>query len=256
MRHVRVGGKLSQLRRVIREDGEYTSQRKTPEPRSEPADTRETVKQPKPAEPAWMGAYEALRHDWNTLIEDTRKAGIPLFYAKGYMDIVARVQTIAENPDIPAKLQAPLIQVLENHQRYLSTRKQILEYPGKAQRQMDARASLHDVAGAAAQAPWSCRVRDSLRPMNDAIAISPNRRTASEPYYRKSTRQQINARSLEQPQRHSPGPHCRRRCCFTRYRSAAGTVARVSVAPRRDMHMLRPRIGIGSHDRTADVRGA
>ena len=39
-----------------------------------------------------------------------------------------------------------MIQVLENHQHYLSTRKHILEYPGEAQRQMDARASLHDVA--------------------------------------------------------------------------------------------------------------
>ena len=145
--HARVEGKLSQLRRVIREDGEYTSQRKTPEPRSEPADTRETVEQPKPAEPAWMRAYEALRQDWNSLIEDTRKAGIPLFYAKGYMDIVARAQTIAENPDIPAKSQAPLIQVLENHQRYLSTRKQILDYPGEVERHMDVRASLQRDAG-------------------------------------------------------------------------------------------------------------
>ena len=39
-----------------------------------------------------------------------------------------------------------MIQVLENHQHYLSTRKHILEYPGEAQRHMDARASLHDVA--------------------------------------------------------------------------------------------------------------
>ena len=51
-----------------------------------------------------------------------------------------------ENPDIPAKSQAPLIQVLENHQHYLSTRKHILDYPGEAQRHMDARASLNDVA--------------------------------------------------------------------------------------------------------------
>ena len=55
---------------------------------------------------------------------------------------------IAENPDIPAKSRAPLIQVLENHQHYLSTRKQILEYPGEAQRHMDARASLQDAAAA------------------------------------------------------------------------------------------------------------
>ena len=142
----RVEGKLSQLRRVIREDGEYASQRKTPEPLGEPVDTRETVEQPEPAEPAWMPAYEALRQDWNSLIEDARQAGIPLFYAKGYMDIVPRIRELTENPDIPAKSQAPLIQVLENHQRFVSTRKHILDYPGEAERQMEARASLQDVA--------------------------------------------------------------------------------------------------------------
>ena len=36
--------------------------------------------------------------------------------------------------------------MLENHQRYLSTRKHILDYPGEAERHMDARASLQDVA--------------------------------------------------------------------------------------------------------------
>ena len=56
----RVERKLSRLRHTIREDGEYASQSKKPEPRSEPADTRETVEQPEPAEPAWMPAYEAL----------------------------------------------------------------------------------------------------------------------------------------------------------------------------------------------------
>ena len=35
--------------------------------------------------------------------------------------------------------------MLENHQHYLSTRKQILEYPGEAQRHMDARATLRNV---------------------------------------------------------------------------------------------------------------
>ena len=144
--HARVERELSsRLRQVIREDGEYASKVKTPEPHSEPADTREKIEQPEPATPAWMPAYETLRQDWNSLIEDARQAAIPLFYAKGYMDIVVRVQTIAENPDIPAKSRAPLIQVLENHQHYLSTRKYILEYPGEAQRHMDARATLRDV---------------------------------------------------------------------------------------------------------------
>ena len=39
-----------------------------------------------------------------------------------------------------------MIQALENHQRYLSTRKHILDYPGEAQRHMDARASLQHAA--------------------------------------------------------------------------------------------------------------
>ena len=142
----RVEGKLSQLRHVIREDGEYASQRKTQDPLGEPVDTRETVEQPEPAEPAWMPTYEALRQDWNSLIEDARQTGTPSFYAKGYMDIIPRIRELTENPDIPAKSRAPLIQVLENHQRYLSTRKHILDYPGEVERQMDARASLPDVA--------------------------------------------------------------------------------------------------------------
>ena len=144
----RVERELSQLRHVIREDGEYASQRKTPEPHSEPADTREKVEQPEPAKPAWMPAYEALRQDWNSLIEDARQAGIPLFYANGYIDIIPRIRGLMKNPDIPAKSRAPLIQVLENHQRYLSTRKHILDYPGEVERHMDARASLqHAAAG-------------------------------------------------------------------------------------------------------------
>ena len=142
---VRVERELSRLRRVIREDGEYASKVRKPEPHGGPAETRETVEQPEPAEPAWLPAYEAMHQDWNSLIEDARQAGIPLFYAKGYMDIISRVRELTENLDIPAKSRAPLIQVLENHQRYLSTRKHILDYPGEVERQMDARASLQDV---------------------------------------------------------------------------------------------------------------
>ena len=143
---VRVERELSRLSHVIRDDGEYASQVKIPESHSEPADTREKVEQAEPAKPAWMPAYEVLRQDWNSLIEDARQAGIPLFYANGYMDMIPRIRGLMENPDIPATSRAPLIQVLENHQRYLSTRKHILDYPGEAERHMDARAPLQDVA--------------------------------------------------------------------------------------------------------------
>ena len=144
---VRVERELSRLSHVIRDDGEYASGVKKPEPRSDPADTREKVEQAEPVTPAWMPAYEALRQDWNSLIEDARQTGTPSFYAKGYMDMIPRIRELTENPDIPAKSREPLIQVLENHQRYLSTRKHILDYPGEAERHMDARTSLQDVAG-------------------------------------------------------------------------------------------------------------
>ena len=158
----RVERELSRLRQVIRVDGEYASASKKPEPHSEPADTRDTVEQPEPAEPAWMTAYETLRQDWNNLIENSRQAGIPLFYAKGYMDIIPRIRELTENPDIPAKSRAPLIQALENHQHYLSTRKHILDYPGEAERHMDSRVSFQDstadqeigVTGVSAYPDW------------------------------------------------------------------------------------------------------
>ena len=158
----RVERELSRLRHTIREDGEYASKVKKPEPRSEPADTQETVEQPQAAKPAWMPAYEALRQDWNSLIEGARQTGIHSFYAKGYVDMIPRIRELMENPDIPAKSRAPLIQVLENHQRYLSTRKHILDYPGEAQRHMDARASLqhaaadqeNELTGVPAYADW------------------------------------------------------------------------------------------------------
>ena len=143
----RVEGELSRLRHVIREDGEYASPVKKPELHGDPADTREKVEEPDPAKPAWMAPYEVLRQDWNELNKSVRQTGEPSFYAKGYMDIIPRIQQLTESPDIPAKSRAPLIQVLENHQRYLSTRKHILDYPGEAERHLDARASLKDDAG-------------------------------------------------------------------------------------------------------------
>ena len=141
----RVERELSRLRHVIREDGEYASEVKTPEPHGEPADTREKAEQPEPAKPDWYAPYEALRQDWNELVKIVRQSGEPLFYAKGYMDMIPRIRELMENPDIPAKPRAPLIQALENHQRYLSTRKHILDYPGEVERHLDARAALQDV---------------------------------------------------------------------------------------------------------------
>ena len=85
----------------------------------------ENVEQPAPAKPDWYAPYEGLRRDWNEFIKRVRQTGVPSFYAKGYMDMIPRIRELMENTDIQAKSRAPLIKVLENHQRYLSTRKHI-----------------------------------------------------------------------------------------------------------------------------------
>ena len=100
------------------------------------------VAQAEPAKPDWYAPYMALRQDWNSLIEDARQAGILSFYAKGYVYIIPRIRAIAENLAVPVKARAPMIQVLENHQRYLSIRKHVEDYLDKTDRHMDARTSL------------------------------------------------------------------------------------------------------------------
>ena len=45
----------------------------------------------------------AMRQDWNILIEDARQAGIPSFYAKGYMDMIPRIRRIDGEPGYPGQ---------------------------------------------------------------------------------------------------------------------------------------------------------
>ena len=100
------------------------------------------VAQVEPAKPDWYAPYMALRQDWNSLIEDAQKAGVLSFYANGYVDMIPRIRAIAENLVVPAKARTPMIQVLENHQSYLSIRKHIEDYLDKTDRHMDVRTSL------------------------------------------------------------------------------------------------------------------
>ena len=99
-----------------------------------------------PPRPDWLAPYEALQRDWNEFTERVRQTGEPLFYAKGYADIIPRIQALAENPDIPADTRAPMIEVLENHQRVLSAQKYVEDYLDATERHMDRHASLQRVA--------------------------------------------------------------------------------------------------------------
>ena len=106
------------------------AQEDVPPPDQEPADgafttpnTAAPLTDVETAKPDWYAPYEALQRDWNELIERVRQTGEPLFYAKGYADIIPRIQALAENGQIPAETRAPMIEALENHQRDLSARK-------------------------------------------------------------------------------------------------------------------------------------
>ena len=81
-----------------------------------------------PPRPDWYAPYEALQRDWNELIERVRQTGEPLFYAKGYADMIPRIQALAENRDIAAEKRAPMIEALEHHQRDLSARQYVEDH--------------------------------------------------------------------------------------------------------------------------------
>ena len=99
-----------------------------------------------PPKPDWHAPYEALWRDWSELIERVRQTGEPLFYAKGYIDMIPRIQALAENPDIAAETRAPMIEAFEKYQRDLSARQYVEDYLDAAERHMDTHASLQRVA--------------------------------------------------------------------------------------------------------------
>ena len=98
------------------------------------------------AKPDWVEPYEALRRDWNNLIERVQQTGETIFYAKGYADMMPRMQALADNRDISAETRAPMIRALENHQRDLSARKYVADYLDAAERHMGNHAVLQSAA--------------------------------------------------------------------------------------------------------------
>ena len=98
------------------------------------------------AKPDWVEPYEALRRDWNNLIERVQQTGETIFYAKGYADMMPRMQALEDNRDIPAETRAPMIRALENHQRDLSARKYVADYLDAAERHMGNHAVLQSAA--------------------------------------------------------------------------------------------------------------
>ena len=111
-----------------------------------PTEVAVPVRNVEPTKPYWYAPYMALRQDWNAFIEGARQAGIMTFYAKGYADMIPRIRALAENSDVPAVTRAPMMQVLENHQRYLWTRKHIEDYLNQVDRHIEEHDSMESLA--------------------------------------------------------------------------------------------------------------
>ena len=103
----RVEGELSRLRHIVREDGEYASALKTPEPHGEPVDTQEKVEQPEPVTPAWMPAYEALRQDWKQPHRRRPASRYPIILRQGLHGHHPAHPGLMESPDIQPSHGAP-----------------------------------------------------------------------------------------------------------------------------------------------------
>ena len=110
------------------------------------ADVAVPVGNVEPVKPDWYAPYMALRQDWNAFIEGARQAGILSFYASGYADMIPRIQALAENPDVPAVTRQPMMQVLANHQRHLSTRKHIGDYLDQVDQHIEEHDSMESLA--------------------------------------------------------------------------------------------------------------
>ena len=115
-------------------------------PAETPADAGAPATDAETAKPDWVEPYEALRRDWNSLIEKVQQTGEPIFYANGYAELMARMQALADNRDIPAETRAPMIRARENHQRDLSARKYVADYLDAAERHMGNHAALQSAA--------------------------------------------------------------------------------------------------------------
>ena len=129
----------------VRPRHDRTQSRAHPETANTPP-VAAAVRDAEPVKPYWYAPYMALRQDWNAFIEGARQAGLLIFYAKGYADMIPRIRALAENPDVPAVTRAPMMQVLENHQRYLSTRKHIEDYLDQVDRHIEEHDSMESLA--------------------------------------------------------------------------------------------------------------
>ena len=115
----------------------------TPEP---PVDERAQVQPSEPAapdprhdaEPTWEALYDRLERDWNQLVADANRAGLPVPLVRGYDELIGRVQELAEHPRLPSAEHQELTGLLDYHRAETAARSAVLDYLAAAERHVKA----------------------------------------------------------------------------------------------------------------------
>ena len=125
--------------------------------------------QPEPREPEWLSEWGPLVRDWTALIERARQSGTIEFYTAGYAEVMARMQELAETPDIPSDKRAQVVRVLENRDRHRAARKRVEKFLGAARRHGDRRIALEESADEAGVAVTQTPDYDQWRGTADRV---------------------------------------------------------------------------------------
>ena len=115
----------------------------TPEP---PVDEHAQVQPSEPAtpdpkhdaEPTWETLYDGLERDWNDLVADANRAGLPLPLVRGYDQLIGRVQDLAEHPRLPPTEHQELTGLLDYHRSETAARRAVHDYLAAAERHVKA----------------------------------------------------------------------------------------------------------------------
>ena len=98
-----------------------------------------------PARPDVGSLYEAVRQDWNRLVERASEAGVPTFDMEGSELLITRMRSLTENPELPARTRQALAGVIQEFRQG-----ELALEGGHVGAPMGAETVVRDVAGAPA----------------------------------------------------------------------------------------------------------
>ena len=89
-------------------------------------------------ESTWEMLYDRLERDWNDTVAVANQARLPLPLVRGYDQLIARVRSLAQNPELPLADREQLTRLLDYHQMESDARRAVHDYLAAAERHVKA----------------------------------------------------------------------------------------------------------------------